>query len=706
MTRLQSIILTVISSTMIMSAENVLLKEFKTTHGAIPFDKIQNADYEPAIDFAINEQNAEIELITSNPEAPTFENTIVALDRSGSTLGRVLRVFDALLNANADDQLLAISEKIMPKCSAHSASIILNEALWKRIKSVHDNCNVSKLDAESKTLLKNTYNTFVNNGASLEGADRDKYRSIMEQLSAATLKYGQNALKATSAYNMWLTADQLEGLPESAIEAARNDARNKNNEGGEYLITLQFPSYSAFMKYSSNRDLRKQLYMAYNSQCTSGEYNNTEIEVEIAYLRYQLAQLLGFKNYAEYNLTNTMAANPANVYKLLDQLRDSYRDAQKAEVKELSDYASKLEGKKITIMPWDYSYYFEKLKDSKYSFNDEALRPYFELNNVIAGVFGFATRMYGLHFTENYDAQVYHADVKVYDVTDEDGNFIGMLYADFFPRSTKRSGAWMTEFGAQYIDKNGKDVRPLITIVTNFTPPTDTKPSLLTFYEVETFLHEFGHALHGLITKCKYASLSGTSVYHDFVELPSQFNENYLTQKEFLDSFAKHYLTGEKIPQDMIDKIIASSQFGAAYSCVRQLNFGYLDMAWHTTTAKVDDPVKFEENATKSVQIFAPVEGTAISPKFTHIFSGGYAAGYYGYKWAEVLDADAFSKFLENGIFDQETAHSFRDNILKRGGSEDPMVLYKRFRGQEPTIDALLKRDGIKVNQKKSSKKK
>lgn len=704
MNKIKAILLSVIFSTFIMSAENVLLKEFRTTNGAIPFDKIQKSDYEPAIKYAIAEHNAEIEKIVTNPEKPTFENTIVALDRSGRTLGRVLRIFDALNSADADDELLAISERITPLCSDHSASLILNEKLWKRIKYVHDNCDLTKLDTESKTLLKNTYQEFVNNGASLEGADREKYRDIYAKLSAATLKFGQNALKATSAYELWLTSDQLDGLPESAIDQAKVDAKAKGNKGGDYLITLQYPSYSPFMKYSSNRNLREQLYMAYNSQCMSGEYDNTNVEIEIAHLRYELARLLGFKNYAEYNLSNTMASTPANVYKLLDQLRDSYRDAQKAEIKELQEFASKMEGKKMTIMPWDYSYYFDKLKNSKYNFNDEVLRPYFELNNVIAGVFGFATKMYGLHFTENYDAQVYHADVKVYNVTDENGKYIGMLYADFFPRSTKRSGAWMTEFAGQYIDENGKNIRPLITIVTNFTPPTESKPSLLTFYEVETFLHEFGHALHGLLSDCKYSSLSGTNVYHDFVELPSQFNENYLTQKEFLDSFARHYQTGEKIPQEIIDKIIASSQFGAAYSCIRQLNFGYLDMAWHTATTKITDPVKFEENAIKNVEIFSPVKGTAISPKFTHIFSGGYAAGYYGYKWAEVLDADAFSKFLENGIFDSQTAHSFRDNILKRGGSDDPMTLYKRFRGQEPSIDALLKRDGIKTSKKKASK--
>ena len=679
-----------------MNDNNILMSEFKTTNGAIPFDKIKKSDYEPAFEWAIKKNVAEIEEITNNPDEPTFENTIVAFERSGKDLARILRVFDALLNADGDDELLAISERITPMVSEHSTSIILNEKLWKRIEYVHNNCDTANLDNESKMLLKKMYSEFVNNGASLEGADRGKYRDIMQRLSLATLKFGQNALKATSAYSMWLKDDELDGLPESAIEAAKADAKSKKNEGGNYLITLQFPSYSAFMKYSTRRDLREKLYKAYNSQCIDGEFSNVELMSEITELRYELAKLLGFKNFAEYNLVNTMAANPTNVYNLLDQLRDSYRDAQKAEIAELEQYATQLEGKPMKIMPWDYSYYYEKLKDSKYSFNDEVLRPYFELNNVIKGVFGFATKMYGLQFKENHDAQVYHPDVKVYDVTDENGGFVGMLYADFFPRDTKRSGAWMTEFAGQSIDENGKNIRPLITIVTNFTPPTDNKPSLLTFYEVETFLHEFGHALHGLLSDCKYSSLSGTSVFHDFVELPSQFNENYLTQKEFLDSFAKHYQTGEKIPQEMIDKIIAASQFGAAYSCIRQLNFGYLDMAWHTITKKVDDPIKFEEDAISSVAVFDPVEGTAISPKFTHIFSGGYAAGYYSYSWANVLDNDAYEAFVEHGIFDKETAMKFRNEVLAKGDSDDPMTLYKNFRGAEPQLEPMLKNRGMK----------
>ena len=458
------------------------------------------------------------------------------------------------------------------------------------------------------------------------------------------------------------------------------------------------------MQYSTRRDLREKLYKMYNSRNTSGEYSNIEVMSQIADKRRQIANLLGYKTFAEYKLSQTMAQTPENVYNLLNNLRDAYLPAQKKEMKELEKYASQLEGKKVKIEAWDYSYYFNKFKDSKFDLNDEMLRPYFELNSVIDGVFGLATKLYGIKFIENHDAQVFHPEVQAFNVTDSEGKYIGMIYTDFFPRASKRSGAWMTGFKDQYIDENGNDVRPLVSITMNFTKPTGTKPSLLTFDEVETFLHEFGHALHGLLSKVKYSSLSGTAVYRDFVELPSQFNENYLIEKEFLDSFAKHYVTGESMPQELIDKIVASAQFGAAYACIRQLSFGYLDMAWHTITEPVNDAFAFELNSMKSVEMFAPVEGCMLAPQFSHIFSGGYAAGYYSYKWAEVLEADAFAKFKEDGIFNQETANSFRENILSKGGTENPMTLYKNFRGSEPQIEALLIRDGVKKASKKTKK--
>lgn len=678
-----------------MKADNIFLREFKTTNGAIPFDRITTDDYEPAILQAIKEHEEEVLAIANQTEAPTFENTILALEYSGKTLNRVLGVFYPMLSANADDSLIAVSTRISPIISAHSNFVTLNENLWKRINVVYNNFDASKYTNEDKRLLENTYKSFVRSGAALEGDAKEEYRKLTTQLTELTLKFEQNCLKDKARYELWLTKDDLAGLPETVVEAAAAEAKQKGREG-EYLITLYFPSYSPFMKYSSRRDLREKLYKMYNTQCTAGEFSNVEVIKQIANTRLAIANVLGFKTFADYRLENTMAKDAKHVYDMLNQLKAAYSPVERADMKRLEKFASKLEGKPIKIMPWDYSYYSNKEKDANYNIDDELLRPYFELKNVIGGVFGLATKLYGLQFTENHDAQVFHPDVQVFDVTDKDGKFMGMLYTDFFPRATKQSGAWMTSFREQYVDENGNDVRPLVTLTMNFTKPTDTKPSLLSFYEVETFTHEFGHALHGLLSKCKYQSLSGTNVFRDFVELPSQFNENYMTESEFLDSFAKHYLTGEKIPQELVNKVIASSQYGAAYACMRQLGFGFLDMAWYTIDKPFDgDPYKFEDEATKGVQMFAPVEGCMMSPQFGHIFSGGYAAGYYGYKWAEVLDADAFSKFKEEGIFNPKTSGEFQE-LLSKGSTEDPMDLYVKFRGREPKIDALLKRDGIK----------
>lgn len=682
-------------ATPMIHAENIFFREFKTTHGAIPFDRITNDMFEPAILEGIKQHEREVDSIANLEAEPTFENTIVALERSGEMLNRVLGVFYPMLSACADDSLMEISNRVTPRLSEHSNHITLNDRLWQRIKSVHDHFDAAAHDKEDAMLLHNTYESFARSGANLNEADKETYRELTKRLTELTLKFEQNSLKETARYELWLTADDLEGLPESAVEAARAAARDKGREG-EYLVTLQAPSYMAFMKYSARRDLREKLYRAFNSQGTTGEFSNLDIMRDIANTRLAIARLMGYNTFADYQLQNKMAQNPTNVYNMLEQLNKAYSKPQRDDMKQLTAYATKLEGKKITIMPWDYSYYSNKLKDERYSLNDELLRPYFELTNVTAGVFGLATKLYGLRFTENYDAQVFNPEVKVFDVTDDEGNFVGMLYTDFFPRDTKQSGAWMTNFREQYRDEHGNDVRPLVTLTMNFTRPTDTKPSLLTYGEVETFLHEFGHALHGLLSQCKYGSTSGTNVYRDFVEMPSQFNENYLRRREYLDSFARHYLTGEKIPQELIDKIEASSRYGAAYACMRQLSFGYLDMAWHTLTEPfTGDPFEFEYRAMKPVQVFEPVKGCIMSPQFGHIFSGGYAAGYYGYKWAEVLDADAFSKFEEDGIFNPATARSFKENILQRGGTEPPMELYKRFRGREPRIDALLRRDGI-----------
>ncbi len=677
------------------NAENIFFEEFKTTHNVVPFDRIEKSFYEEAVDSGIKVARKEIDAIVNQRSMPTFENTIVALEDAGAMLNRTLMTFYPILSADGDDEMNAISLRISPKLSEYQSDISLNERLWERIKYVYDNREKLNLDTEDSMLLEKTYDSFLQSGANLKGTDRDTYRKLTAELSELTLKFEQNTVKATAAYEMWLKKEDLAGLPESSVEAAAVAAKEKGREG-EYLITLQAPCYMAFMKYSDRRDLREKLYRDYNSQCTSGEYDNRQIMCRIAEIRMQIANLMGYKTYADYSLKHTMAETKENVYKLLDQLRDAYKPAWKKELKELTEYVNNLEGKKMDLQAWDYSYYANKLKNERYSFNEEELRPYFELNNVIDGVFGLATKLYGLQFTENQNISVYNPEVKSFDVTDAEGNFVGVLYTDFFPRATKRSGAWMTEFRSEKI-VDGVSQRPHVTLTMNFTRPTEDKPSLLTFYEVETFIHEFGHGLHSLLTQAKYASLSGTSVYRDFVEVPSQFNENFLTEKEFLDSFAKHYITGESIPRELVDKVIASSRFGAARDCLRQLSFGYLDMAYHTITAPItEDTYKFEVDATKSVELFPEVKGCYTSPMFNHIFSGGYAAGYYSYKWSEEIEADAFQYFKDNGIFNPEIAKSWRDNVLSRGGTEPPMTLYKRFRGQEPTVDALLIRDGIK----------
>ena len=714
-------------------------------HGLVPFDQITVDMFEPAIDEGIARAQAEVDAIAGNPEAPTFENTIVALERSGEMLNCVLGIFYPLLSAHADDQLMEISERVTPRLTEHGNSITLNPALWQRIKAVHDamhnDCQAennspfsilhSQSSKEDQMLLDKTYRAFLRSGAALEGEDRERYRHLTRRLAQATLKFGQNHLKATNSYQMWLTEADLDGLPQSAIEAAAQAAREKNRDG-EYLVTLHAPSYQAFMKHSNRRDLRQQLYMAYNTQCTTGEYSNMELCREIANLRLELAQLMGYDTFADYRLQDSMAHTPQAVYDMLHQLQQAYAPAMQHELARLQSMASLppaspeeggaqrgwpptpappeeggvqrgcnsqfsiLNSPLEKLEPWDYSYYAYKERDKLFHINDEMTRPYFPLEQVIKGVFGLATRLYGLQFTPCPDAPVFHPDVKVYNVTDAHGKWMGALYTDFFPRSTKRSGAWMTAFREQRVDEHGQDVRPLVTLTMNFTPPTATRPSLLTFGEVRTFLHEFGHGLHCLLSRCRYESTSGTNVYRDFVELPSQFHENFLTQRAFLDSFARHYLTGQPIPQELVDPLIAASQYGAGYACMRQLSFGLLDMAWHTLREPYQgDIVALERAAMRHVQAFEPIDGCLMSPQFGHLFSGGYAAGYYGYKWAEILDADAFSKFQQDGIFNPDTARQWHDSVMSRGGSEHPMALYQRFRGRPPRIDALLHRDGI-----------
>lgn len=687
---------TLLSSNQAMAEDttNPFYAPFNTVHGTAPFSKINNSQWIDAVDRGIKLAQQEVDAIVNQRSVPDFDNTILALENSGEDLNRVLNVFFPLMSANADDEMMNISVEISRKLSDYSTAQILNIGLWNRIRQVYDNRAKFNLNPEDSMLLQQTYDAFALSGATLEGADREKFKKLSAELSELTTRFGQNVLKELNTYEIWLKKDELAGLPQGVINAAAENAKAKGRDG-EYLFGLDQPTYMAVMKYADSDAVREKFYKLYTGRNIKGEYSNIDILKRIAEVRRQIANLLGKETYADHSLTNTMAQNPANVYKLLNQLREAYRPALDKDMKELTEFASAQTGKPTEITPWNYSYWSNKHRQAKYSFDEEALRPYFELSNVVDGVFGLATRLYGLHFTENPNIEVYHPDVKAYEVTDDKGEYVGVLYTDFFPRASKRPGAWMTNFKEQWITEDGKNSRPHVSIVMNFTKPTADTPSLLTPYEVETFLHEFGHSLHGLLANTHRRSLSGTSVYRDFVELPSQFNENYLTEQEFLNTFAKHYQTGEPIPAELVNALVTSSQYGAAYACMRQLMFGFLDMAWHTAKAPVDDAVAFEIEAIRPVQIFEPVEGSMTSPQFSHIFSGGYAAGYYSYKWAEVLDADAFSVFKANGIFDKKTADSFKNNILTRGGTENPAVLYRRFRGGEPTIDALLRRDGI-----------
>lgn len=680
-------------SCMLNAENNPFFKAYHTPFDTPPFDKIKPEHYEPAFEKGIKELQDEVLQIANNPAAPTFENTIVALERSGRLLDRVSSAFFNVLNALSTDEMMEISQRVSPKLSESSNNIYLNEALFARVKSIYDQKDKLNLSIEDKRLLEKTYESFQKKGATLDKAGKEKYRSLSTELSLLSLQFGQNALKDKNRFEYLITNEaDLAGLPESVREAAKTMAREKGKEG--WLFDLSSPSYVPFMRYADNRELREMMYKANLSIGNKGdEFDNKEIVRKIVNVRLEIAKLMGNRNYAEYRLQNTMAKNQENVYKLLNELLSAYKPVAEADYKEVEAFAGGLS----PIMPWDWSYYAEKLKDSKFNVNDEMTRPYFELGNVTKAVFGLATRLYGITFKENKDIPVYHPEVTAYEVYDEDGTFLSVLYTDFHPRAGKRSGAWMNDMKSQYKEADGKDSRPQIIIVMNFTRPTDTKPSLLTYDEVNTFLHEFGHALHGMLAESTYASLSGTNVSRDFVELPSQIMENWLEEKEFLDIIAVHYKTGEKIPAQLIDNLLDAANFNAGYLCLRQLSFGLLDMGWHTITEPYEgDVMAFEKQAWAPAMVLPEVPGTLMSTNFSHLFSGGYAAGYYGYKWAEVLDADAFAAFKAAGIFNKDVARSFRQNILSKGDTEDPAILYKRFRGQDPTIDALLERNGIK----------
>jgi peptidyl-dipeptidase Dcp len=692
--------------------QNPFFLPYGTPHNTAPFDRIRMEDYEEAMLEGIRRDDEQIEKIINNPEKPTFDNTIINVDdeKDGEgyydLLSRVSTVFFNLLSAETNDEMDALAQKMSPILTKHANDIRLNEKLFERIKYVHRHHR--KLSAEEKMLLDNCYDGFVRSGALLDAAGKERLRQLTEEASMLSLQFSQNLLKENKAFTLHITDEsQLDGLPDTAREAAALAAKEQEVEG--WVFTLDFPSYSPFMTYSTQRELRRQLYMAKNTECThDNTENNIEICKRLINLRRELAQLLGHKTYADYVLKHRMAGNVRSVYKLLNNLITAYKPTAKKEVAAIENMAKKIEGKSFRLEPWDFSYYSHKLQLAKYNIDAEMLRPYFELSRVIEGVFGLANRLYGITFKENKDIPVYHPDVKAYEVFDEDGSFLAVFYADFHPRKGKQGGAWMTEYQGQWKERidvkkpfgpdNIKDVRPHVSVVMNLTKPTDEKPALLTLGEVETFLHEFGHSLHGMFANTRFESLSGTNVWWDFVELPSQFMENFAIEKEFLRTFAFHYQTGEPLPDELINRIVKSRNFNVAYACMRQVSFGLLDMAYYTKKdAFTDDIIPFEKKAWQKAMVLPQLPDTCMTVQFSHIMAGGYAAGYYSYKWAEVLDADAFAVFKKHGIFDKSTARSFRENILSKGGTENPMVLYKRFKGGEPTIDALLKRNGIKT---------
>ncbi len=666
---------------------NPLLAEWDIPYATPPFSKINPEHFEPAVDAAIACSRAEIEAIVNNPAKPTFGNTILALERSGELLDRVTGVFYNLMGTESTPALQAIAQNIQPKLSELSNDISLNPELFARVQRVYEHPEWCLSQAEKK-LLEDTYQGFARSGAALSEEEKALYREYSKELGAQTLLFGQNALKATNAFALNITnAKQVAELPDFVKEAMAADAKARGQKG--WTVTLQAPSYIPFLTYSSNRALKEQLYRAYNSRALGGEFDNTEVIKKIVNLRLKIANLLGYETYADYVLERRMAETTETVENFLDELLKATKEYADADYRTISDYAASL-GFEGTLMPWDWAYYNEKYKNEKYALSDEMVKPYFQLEKVKQAVFMLAGKLYGLQFVETKEVEGYHPETTVYEVLDETGRHMAILYLDFHPRATKRAGAWMTEFrGSKIVD--GVETRPLVSLVMNFSKPTETKPALLTFDEVETFLHEFGHGLHGILGEGEFGSQTGTSVYRDFVELPSQIMENWATEKEFLDLWAEHYETGEKMPTEIIDRIVAAQNYLAAYANVRQLSFGMTDMAWHTLTEPFEgDVVAFEQASMEPTQVLPVVEGTAMGTAFTHIFSGGYAAGYYGYKWAEVLEADAFAMFKEQGIFNREVASKFREHILSKGGSEHPMKLYEAFRGHKPATQALI----------------
>ena len=675
---------------------NVFLEPYKTPYETVPFNEIKFEDYEEAMLEGMRRENEQLEQMLSNPEEPTFENTIDIDD--DRTLSRVTNTFFNLLSADTNDEMDELAQKMQPLLTEHSQNIMLNERYFERVKAVKENHR--PLDAEEQMLLDKIYEAFERNGATLDEEKKQTFRKLNQELALLTLQFQQNELKDTNEFTLHISnVDELKGLPQSQLDAAKLAAKEADKEG--YLFTLHAPSYNPFLQYCENRELRKQMYMARNTICThDNAYNNKENVRKIVNLRREIAQLLGYKNWAEYVLKRRMAEDIEHVEELLGKLLDAYLPTAKKEVAEVEALARKKEGDDFKLMPWDFAHYSHLLKMERYNIDAEMLRPYLELSRVIDGVFGLATRLYGITFHKRDDIQVYNKEVDAWEVRDENGEFLAVLYTDFHPRKSKQSGAWMTSYKEQYLEKKDEkmvDSRPIVSVTMNFTKPTEDKPALLTLGEVETFLHEFGHALHGMFSKVRFESLSGTNVYWDFVELPSQFMENYAVEPEFLHTFARHYETNEPLPDELIERIRKSRNFNVAYACIRQVSFGLLDMAYYTMDEPLEGDIEaFEKEAWAKAQLLPQIEGTCMSVQFGHIMCGGYSAGYYSYKWAEVLDADAFSAFQEEGIFNKQTAKRFRDEVLSRGGTEAPMTLYKRFRGKEPSIEALLKRNEIK----------
>ena len=683
-------VLAVLSCTM----KNPLLTESTLPYGAPPFDKIRHEHYLPAFEQGIAEAKAEVDAIVANPAAPDFANTIEALENAGQTLDRVSGIFYNLLEADTDDEMQQIAEEISPKMTEYEMYVSLNEPLFERIKAVYGRRDSLGLDREQYKLLEDTYKEFVRSGALLSPSDKEKYGQYEEELALLGLQYGKNVLAATNAYTLNLTdGERIAELPSFVREAAAELAREKGQEG--WTFDLSYPSYSAFMKYSTDRDLKRQLYLAYNTKAVGGDNDNLGIVRKIVDLRIKIANILGYGTYSEYATEDRMAKNPAAVNALLDRLMTPSLPAARKEVAGILAFARGNGFRDEVLQPWDFSYWSERYKDAHYALNDTLLKPYFQLEDCISAVFGLAGTLYGLRFEERPDIPGYHKDVKVYDVKDADGRHLALFYADFFPRESKRGGAWMTEFRGQSI-VDGVERRPFISLVTNFTKPTAQSPSLLTHDELTTLLHEFGHSLHGMMAEGRYESQTGTNVARDFVELPSQIMENWAFEPEFLSGFARHYQTGETLPADLIGKVKATQNYLAAYYQVRQLQFGILDMAWHSLTAlPAEGTAEFEKKTLAPATVLPDVPQACLSASFGHIFSGGYSAGYYSYKWAEVLEADAFSLFKEKGIFNREVASSFRDNILSMGSREDEAVLYRRFRGHDPQPEALLEKLGI-----------